>query len=628
MKGARSLTVAALAVAALAFCGCGGADEGLSPVTVPQDAMEAAPSDAPEPEAAAMDAGAEPTDAAIEALHDAAQEGSPAAACAPDQACNALLTTDGLCPGDCIPQVHGIACKGTVSRGLCRAIAPAEPVNEVISVHGVSIVPGPLPPLILVGDSVPISITLTNTTSAAVTLSFNAVATATWEMSNESFAGMTELTLQPAESLSLTATMKAIDGSIFQGSYVMLSAWFDGVSYTLSAVSGYPSDNAIACGGQSFPSVHAPCPTCSPYQQYGIGRCCNDVFYPSSDCCSDADCPSGVCTDGRCIGEVPGFPYANTLAQGNHKALLVLSGFPEYESYAPCVNHATALQSALGLEAVETFYRALGHARAKKSSFAVQWTILAGLHDQELVAAGDHSFPAFYGGLESWIAKSGCSVELEAFDKIVIASPQLDLGGFAGQAFDRGRIGLTFVSEPFLLVHELAHTFGGDDLYTSMGGSFQYAWELMANNFGQLGPAGDGVMWGQLGFGDVDRNGVIDLFEFAQTPEGLDVTKCTARLTQKSTLEVAVELAAIEGGVAKKATILPVTVSLPQVAVQKELANGSVLVFDETEVDLAKLGQMSILQVRVMGSFAFTDASFERVKLILDETLEVPIEKL
>jgi hypothetical protein len=50
--------------------------------------------------------------------------------------------------------------------------------------------------------------------------------------------------------------------------------------------------------------------------------------------------------------------------------------------------------------------------------------------------------------------------------------------------------------------------------------------------------------------------------------------------------------------------------------------------FDASEVDLAKLGQMSSLKVRVMGAYAFTDASFHRVKLTLDETLDVPIERL
>jgi hypothetical protein len=181
--------------------------------------------------------------------------------------------------------------------------------------------------------------------------------------------------------------------------------------------------------------------------------------------------------------------------------------------------------------------------------------------------------------------------------------------------------------DPMLLAHELAHTLGGDDLYTTMGGYFQYVWELMGNNFGQQGTPGDGVLWGQAGMGDANRNGVIDRFEYALQPESLTVVDCHAKLTQKNTLEVTTHVGAVEGAIAKKALMMPVKVALPEVPAEKELAYGDTLVFDSTEVDLAALGQKPAVKVRVTGAFSYTDTALKRVHLQLDSTLDVPLEK-
>jgi hypothetical protein len=615
-----------LCAALVVVCGCGGepAASPSAPVLLERgaDAAEAADDQAPETEASMPEA----AEAAADAPVDVAQEGSASIACDPGQACNALLTADGKCPGTCIDQVHGVTCKGTVSHALCHAVPPEKPSNIPITVQGVTITPGPMPAKILAGDTFPISITLVNTNASAVSLPFSYFLLPTWQISNANFEGLKSIGLDAGQSFPLQADITATDSNVFQGSYLMLAATFDSVSFTLSALAEFGSGAGIACGGFDFPASYSPCSSCSAYQQYGTARCCDDVFYPAADCCGDADCAAGACFDGRCVSDAPSFLQANTLAQGPQRVLLVIGDLPEYESYAPCVDHAASLGPLLKLEEVEKFFQQVSLARTQDSSLSLNWTVLAGMHVADL-ASGEPTFANVYAGLGAWLSSHGCPMDLAVFDKTLVGSPLLQLNGFAGQAYDKGRIGVAQVSDPMLLAHELAHTLGADDLYTTMGGYFQYVWELMGNNFGQHGAPGDAVLWGQCGMGDTNRNGVIDRFEYAIAPESLTVVDCHAKLTQKSTLEVTTHVGAIEGGLARKALMLPIKVALVETPAEKELAYGDTLVFDGSEVDLAALAQKSAVKVRVTGAFAYTDAAFKRVHLDLDSTLDVALEK-
>jgi hypothetical protein len=148
----------------------------------------------------------------------------------------------------------------------------------------------------------------------------------------------------------------------------------------------------------------------------------------------------------------------------------------------------------------------------------------------------------------------------------------------------------------------------------------------MGDNLGGFGYPKDTVMWGEIGFGDHDRNKVIDVFEFEWFPEAIEVTYLEAVLTKKGTLEIRFEF-----GSNKKKLFLPdFAMRLPDFNVSRDMHLGAqkkFVVFDETEVPLDSIRQQGTVKVEISAMFRYTDKAWQRRVLSLDKTFEAEVKE-
>ena len=559
---------------------------------------------------------------------DTAPDVAVPVACDPGTACSALLLEDGACPATCVPQPAAPTCLGTVHNALCYAQPPGGGVNEPAQIGDVLLVPVEVPDLVTAGEDFTVLIEATNTGSAAVAPSFGYKLPNTWEVVDAEFTSWTTLPLAAGETRAITATMRALAPNIFGWPPVLVTFIVDDRGWEFYATSGVPPGDGVTCGGVVFPASLPVCPDCSPYHQYGQARCCDGVFYPGDDCCGDGDCGTGACVDGRCVSGVPAFGPANGLLHGSVSVLLVLADTPDVAGLDPCDDALDALGAGLRLDEVDALLRGFVVNRTAEDRVRFRWRIAAGVSSDDFWVGPGYELEAWAAALEAHLDGLGCLPPIEDFDKIIMASPRLDLGTFEGLARANGRIGVKSTGNHVLLAHELAHTFGAMDVYTDLGGAYQLKTSLMGNNNGAFGPIDDQVMWGELGLGDVDRSGVIDLVEHAAYPDALVPWGVTARYVgTKNTLEVEATVRATEGGQVKKVLLGGWVLALPDFGVEREVLFDGVTVFDATEIDMEALLAAETVSVRVVATHTFTDAAFVRQTLVLDETVAVPLTK-
>ena len=207
--------------------------------------------------------------------------------------------------------------------------------------------------------------------------------------------------------------------------------------------------------------------------------------------------------------------------------------------------------------------------------------------------------------------------------------PGVELGDFGGRYMGGGFIAMKTATSPYLFAHELGHAFGGDDLYLELGGSFQWRDDLMGNSLTAPPLPADGVLWGQMGFADVDDDGVIDIARYATAPDALSVDALTARITAKGALEIELEVAALQDGDARRLHLPFVHLTVPAAAYDTDLFDPrqrKLLTFDDTQVDLDALRAAGTVEIGVRVVHRFTDADWQPRELVLDETRAVAIE--
>ncbi len=213
---------------------------------------------------------------------------------------------------------------------------------------------------------------------------------------------------------------------------------------------------------------------------------------------------------------------------------------------------------------------------------------------------------------------------------MIVASSTVNLQGFGGIYFDQGQIAIMGAENAYLVTHELAHSFGASDLYVDLGGRFQFAQDLMGNSLSAPPLPGDGVLWGELGFADIDRNGVIDIAEFAAFPESLELAESTATLTTKGTLELHWQFVGRASGVPKRLVIPKFQLDLPDFPAVA-VVEGNVpwrdkyAVFDGTQVDLAALAQAGHVRVHIVARHPFSRRDWSRAVLTLDTVVDLPV---
>ncbi|MBI5524777.1 MAG: hypothetical protein HY897_00430 [Deltaproteobacteria bacterium] len=547
--------------------------------------------------------------------------------CAAGEACNALLDDGGLCPGECIAQRHGLWCRGTVFNGLCHRLPPDTRTNPDATFGDLELRPGWVPARVLPGDEIDVLLSATNTSTKSQSFTFSHKHPDTWELVSSSFDGLNSLDLDAGQKIELRARMRAVKPDVFSGG-VIITFFIGENAYDMKTTIVFPPDGNVACGGFHFPASWCANPAdCFSGPFYNNSICCDAVFYPGAFCCADAGCQGGPCIDGKCVDAVPQMNQANTVMRGNHRMLVVASDITPHDTSDVCQNRYAELRGQFGLEGFEEYVRSVLSARTRKAEIGFDWYVIAGIEAEDFIKNGQYDFLNFSSQLEDFVAGRGCIGGFDEFDKVIMASPKVDIGGMGGVANALGRIAAVTLYDN-LIAHEVAHTWGATDLYIEMGSQFQYQLDLMGNNLGGFGPPEDGVMRGEMGLADIDGNGVIDVFEFAVYPEALEIAKLEAYLTYKDTLEIHAAVGAIENGRHMKVIIPSFSADLPDYGVTKEFFYTNTVVLDATEIDLAAVRAAGSLNVHLTAKHKFTDRDFFRQALNLDEARTIPVSEM
>ncbi|TNE50276.1 MAG: hypothetical protein EP343_08965 [Deltaproteobacteria bacterium] len=550
--------------------------------------------------------------------------------CLDGEACNALLLPDGTCPGRCFPQPDQLTCKGTVRHSLCFRNPPQQ-VNQPVTVSGILFEPGPIPSLVTEGETKTFTIKATNTTTKPVNLPFTYSNSFSWQLIDASFKNLTSFDFKAGEVKTLTVQVRATKVDVFSsglsGSKIITLNFNRIGSLALSSAIGFPPDsNNITCGQHHFPTRYCPTPQCSQSRtHYTQAKCCNNVFFPGAECCSSADCQEGSCFDGICVRPTPR-SLGNTLPIGNHRILVVLSDFQDipHEPSKICTNRFKEFKSRLKVTDFEAYYDKLSQQYTGRPAQKYEWVVLAGINTQDFNPNGDKSIRGMHTALESYLVSKGCIKGASDFDKRLIISSNLDLNGFTGYAVTEGRIAMKKI-DMYLFAHELMHTYGAQDLYLNMGGKLQYLFDLMGNNLGRYGVPEFGVTWGEIMWGDTNKNGVIDVFEFAVYPDSFVVIDPKAQLSAKNTIELSADIAAMEGGVQKRTLLRRWKIELPDYKASLTTVPGRTVVFGSNQVDLDDVRKKGSIKVRFEASFFFTDSQFKRkeLKLSVEKVIQV-----
>jgi hypothetical protein len=315
---------------------------------------------------------------------------------------------------------------------------------------------------------------------------------------------------------------------------------------------------------------------------------------------------------------------ANTLPLGPQRVLVVVADDPEALPPTDLCGQAWPEgEDRLRTRIVEDWFNDRAEARAGLRPLRLAWRFAA-VPDSLPFApeTQDTIWSRWLDLLYQWRQDHGCP-PLSDYDKVIAWSPRLDLQGFGGQAGDRGRIGVAFLNGPYLLAHEMAHTFGASDLYLDLGGSTWLRGGLMANGWGIADPPEDLVTWGEMGLSDLDRDGVVDLASFLPAPDVLEVVRWNAALTAKETLELTLAVGGRQGDRSGRVLVPVLRLELPEHGATREVRDlrwEKVVAFDGYEVDLDAVGRRQRVTVRVRVELPVTTGDFRREVRVLDLT--------
>ncbi|MFO0747357.1 MAG: hypothetical protein U1F43_17070 [Myxococcota bacterium] len=558
--------------------------------------------------------------------------------CLDGAACNALLAEDGRCPGACLAQETHLRCKGFVVGDLCQPLSPPTPTPPDTVIDGLIVHLREAPPPSLPGDVRHLRFGVENPGGSARTVPFSSQWEITWEVVSDDFSQRSSLTIAAHATLELEATLRALRPDRFdldQGHVVTL--YVADFPLMIYAGIGFPPDAGIACGASFFPAQYCRSEGCvGDVLRYDAARCCDGVFFPAVDCCDSADCATGTCVDGECVSDVPRLNSANSLVHGTQSILYVLADFDELAggpSADPCTWARSAeLREMLQLDAVDDWFGARPAERTGRDLVDFRWTVRAGIDSDDFLAPdADTWVPSYQEALEGYFADAGCPI-VETYDKLVMASPRIDLQGYGGQYLNRGIVAVGTWQNPYLLVHELGHSFGATDLYFDMAGFLLRQLSLMGDYL--AAGASDDVMWGEVGWGDTDRDGVIDIFEFAAHPDALALRDLHAHLgpygdPPVDALFLSFRVVALEGARELRVPTLFFDFDLPEHGYARSWAAGGdvkELVVLAGEIHQSELVARGAVDLHVALRHGTTDADGTHRVLVLDETHTIPLE--
>lgn len=546
--------------------------------------------------------------------------------CGAGEACNDLLDEAGRCPGRCVPVSSSLRCDGVVRLGVCLRHFPPETWDlppETGESLRLSVVEAPA--WVRVGEVFSLRLSVRNPVGVPVRASLSFKHQETVEVLEDPLAGSGEWRLDPGEVRELRFLLRSVGANVFHPEsqeYLTLQAGEDALRVPGGIVFGEEADRA--CGDWRFPGRWDACQDCSTYDRYEMAACCDGVFFPGAQCCRDEDCQGAVCVDGHCVPWAPWSGNANTLPRGPQRVLVVIADDPE--TLPPtdlCGEPWAEGEDRVQARRVEDWFNDRAEARGGLRPLRLRWWF-ASVPDSRDFAPGpeDQVWSRWLERLDQWRTDHGCP-PLADYDKVIAWSPRLDLQGYGGQAGDRGRIGVAYLGSPYLLVHELAHTFGASDLYLDSGGTTWLRGALMANGWGIADPPEDLVTWAEVGLGDLDRDGVVDLASYLECPDQLSMVVWRASLTAKETLELTLAVGGRQGDRTSRVMVPLLTVELPDHGAVREVRDlrwEKTVAFDGHEVDLDAVRQRGRVTVRVRVDLPVTTADFRREVRVLDLT--------
>jgi hypothetical protein len=181
---------------------------------------------------------------------------------------------------------------------------------------------------------------------------------------------------------------------------------------------------------------------------------------------------------------------------------------------------------------------------------------------------------------------------------------------------------------PYLTAHELAHSWGATDLYLDLGGRYQYARSLMASWLSNPPYPNDAVVWAEMGYGDVNRNRVVDVVEYAAIPETLAAVDAKAVITPKDSVEISFDIVGLQDGVQGRVFVPSLDFNLPDYTLQGQMwvqGDRPLLVVDRWQVDLDRMIAAGTVAIDIVVRHTFTDANWTQRTLTLDTRLEIPL---
>lgn len=565
---------------------------------------------------------------------DTSDAGSGSGFCAKDSACNARLDALGHCPGQCIEQKRGAWCPGEVRHGLCYDGALPTPNTSATLPGGLVVQVAPLPAQATVDQSVTVQMQISNPSSAAQQLSVKAVPRLpAWKVEATSYPNPGTVSLPAGGALTLSTTLRPDRATVFNPEdWVAFHLQAGTTQLPVQLPVGFGVGGVVACGGHTFPKNWCKWPNCSGHgDSYASARCCGGVLYPTAQCCDDSDCGDKSCFDGRCVGRAPDNNWAVSPAVGVQRVLVLAADLNLATQGADvCTPADAALIEKIWLHKVAQWWQQQAQARTGKPAMTVQWHLLV-VPDSSLFAA-DPTVPAkqVLAQAEAWLQTKGCVQSFATdFDRVLLLSSKLKLPA-PGTVVGVGSAAALSYSPHTLLAHELGHLYGGaDDLYLTSGGELQWRSALMAGAKVPGGPQAplpsDAVLWGAVGWGDVDRDGVIDIFQWPLDPVALKAGPLSATL-HSDRLAVVAPLVAVEPGGDEVTFRVPtLQASLPEHDVVAATLIGHVLTFKHGKLDLNAIAKAGTVKVRLQLDWSYTRSDGQRVTLSMDQTQTVKV---
>ncbi|MFA6022465.1 MAG: hypothetical protein WC781_00070 [Candidatus Pacearchaeota archaeon] len=419
-------------------------------------------------------------------------------------------------------------CPGVIIEGLCNGNPNYVPFSrrDYFEDENIKIKGNPYISKISVGDEFNFSFYIENKKSVAYEFDLSHFIPATYfeivnsEFSLENVLKHYILHLNPNEKKQFNMTLRAIKENLFGSGVffelgILNETGMEFIDYTIKVES---NSGYILCSGIKFPATFHD-ETARIYNfynnDYKTAKCCNNIFYPSFECCSDNDCDSGKCVDGMCINRMfQGNSVVRDPAIGNKKLLVILSSNAKTDN-SPCFNKKENY-SKLTSE-VERFYdnAAAKYLNESDNFINFDWTIIGNFNIHDLGLEGQ-LIP------DEILNKSAqlCNINPYFYDEIVVYNPEHNLCSEAPACAGRPILTKVFSDEySSTIAHELAHNFGCRDLYTIGGGQLQWATGLMSTKDGSgndTSLATLDVCRGELGWSDLNGNGIIDVKEFKQ----------------------------------------------------------------------------------------------------------------